>query len=211
MKKDEVQKAMCLYLVTDQRWVKKSLFDDVEKALKGGVTCVQLREKKLKNKAFVEEAIKMKRLCQKYHVPLIINDNVDVLLESDADGVHVGQSDMNAQDVRKRIGSDKILGVSVQTVQQAMKAQQDGADYLGVGAVFSTKTKENATEVDFTTLKTICDIVDIPVVAIGGIDEKNMTDLKGTHIDGIAVVSAIMAQDDIEKATCLLKQKATLI
>lgn len=211
MKKDEVQKAMCLYLVTDQRWVKKSLFDDVENALKGGVTCVQLREKKLENKAFVEEAIKMKRLCQKYHVPLIINDNVDVLLESDADGIHVGQSDMNAQDVRKRIGSDKILGVSVQTVQQAMKAQQDGADYLGVGAVFSTKTKENAMEVDFTTLKTICDIVDIPIVAIGGIDEKNMTDLKGTHIDGIAVVSAIMAQDDIEKATCLLKQKATLI
>lgn len=153
----------------------------------------------------------MKRLCQKYHVPLIINDNVDVLLESDADGIHVGQSDMNAQDVRKRIGSDKILGVSVQTVQQAMKAQQDGADYLGVGAVFSTKTKKNAMEVDFTTLKTICDIVDIPIVAIGGIDEKNMTDLKGTHIDGIAVVSAIMAQDDIEKATCLLKQKATLI
>lgn len=211
LKKDEVQKAMCLYLVTDQRWVKKSLFDDVENALKGGVTCVQLREKKLENKAFVEEAIKMKRLCQKYHVPLIINDNVDVLLESDADGIHVGQSDMNAQDVRKRIGSDKILGVSVQTVQQAMKAQQDGADYLGVGAVFSTKTKKNAMEVDFTTLKTICDIVDIPIVAIGGIDEKNMTDLKGTHIDGIAVVSAIMAQDDIEKATCLLKQKATLI
>lgn len=211
MKRDDIQKAMCLYLVTDQRWVHNSFYEDIEKALVGGVTCVQIREKHLNKEAFIKEAIDIKQLCHQYHVPLIINDNVDVMIASDADGIHVGQSDMAAQDVRKLIGPNKILGVSVQTVEQAQIAYNAGADYLGVGAVFSTSTKDDAVEVHQQTLKEICRAVPVPIVAIGGINEENISYLTHSGIDGVAVVSAIMAQDDVEKATRLLKQKASLL
>lgn len=208
MKKDKIKKAMQLYLVTDRHWLKAhSLYEDVEAAINGGVTCVQLREKHLNHQLFVQEAKELKELCNQNQIPLIINDNVEVMLEVDADGIHVGQSDMQAQDVRKLIGSDKVLGVSVQTVEQAITAQKAGADYLGVGAVFPTGTKDDAIEVDLATLQDICQHVDIPIVAIGGINQENLLQLKGSGIDGIAVVSAIMAAEDIIEATKQLKEK----
>ena len=155
---------MLLYAVTDRSWVgKQTLYEQVESALKGGVTCVQLREKELDQTAFLEEAVEMKKLCSKYGVPLIINDNVDVALKCGADGVHVGQSDMAAGNVRKAVGDKMIVGVSAQTVEQALAAQAAGADYLGVGAVFPTSTKSDAREVSRQTLKDICAAVDIPV------------------------------------------------
>ncbi len=208
MKKDKIKKAMQLYLVTDRHWLKAhSLYEDVEAAINGGVTCVQLREKHLNHQLFVQEAKELKELCNQNQIPLIINDNVEVMLEVDADGIHVGQSDMQAQDVRKLIGSDKVLGVSVQTVEQAITAQNAGADYLGVGAVFLTGTKDDAIEVDLATLQDICQHVDIPIVAIGGINQENLLQLKGSGIDGIAVVSAIMAAEDIIEATKQLKER----
>ncbi|KXU48360.1 MAG: thiamine phosphate synthase [Longibaculum muris] len=208
MKKDKIKKAMQLYLVTDRHWLKAhSLYEDVEAAINGGVTCVQLREKHLNHQLFVQEAKELKELCNQNQIPLIINDNVEVMLEVDADGIHVGQSDMQAQDVRKLIGSDKVLGVSVQTVEQAITAQNAGADYLGVGAVFPTGTKDDAIEVDLATLQDICQHVDIPIVAIGGINQENLLQLKGSGIDGIAVVSAIMAAEDIIEATKQLKER----
>ena len=206
MKKDKIKKAMQLYLVTDRHWLKAhSLYEDVEAAINGGVTCVQLREKHLNHQLFVQEAKELKELCNQNQIPLIINDDVEVMLEVDADGIHVGQSDMQAQDVRKLIGSDKVLGVSVQTVEQAITAQNAGADYLGVGAVFPTK--DDAIEVDLATLQDICQHVDIPIVAIGGINQENLLQLKGSGIDGIAVVSAIMAAEDIIEVTKQLKEK----
>lgn len=208
MKKDKIKKAMQLYLVTDRHWLKAhSLYEDVEAAINGGVTCVQLREKHLNHQLFVQEAKELKKLCNQNQIPLIINDDVEVMLEVDADGIHVGQSDMQAQDVRKLIGSDKVLGVSVQTVEQAITAQNAGADYLGVGAVFPTGTKDDAIEVDLATLQDICQHVDIPIVAIGGINQENLLQLKGSGIDGIAVVSAIMAAEDIIEVTKQLKEK----
>ena len=151
--------------------------------------------------AFYEEALEIKKLCKEKGVPFIINDNVDVALRCDADGVHVGQSDMEAQDVRAKLGADKIIGVSARTVEQAVKAEKMGADYLGVGAVFSTSTKLDAREVSWETLKEICETVSIPVVAIGGITADNLSQLAGTGVDGVAVVSAIFAQKDIKAAT----------
>ncbi|QUN12365.1 thiamine phosphate synthase [Clostridium sp. C1] len=206
MKKD-VKKAMPLYLVTDRRWLKEPLIQTVEKAIQGGVTCVQLREKHLDQKYFVESARQLLSLCHQHHIPLIINDDVDVMITVQADGVHVGQNDMDAKKVREMIGPDKILGVSVRTVEQALKAQQDGADYLGVGSIFVTHTKDDAKKVEIQTLKDICQAVDIPVIAIGGIGQNNLLQLKGTGIDGVAVVSAIMAQDDVFKAAQNLKGK----
>lgn len=208
MKKDKIKKAMQLYLVTDRHWLKAhSLYEDVEAAINGGVTCVQLREKHLNRQLFIREAKELKEICNQNQIPLIINDDVEVMLEVDADGIHVGQNDMQAQDVRKLIGSDKVLGVSVQTVEQAITAQNAGADYLGVGAVFPTETKDDAIEVDLATLQDICQHVDIPIVAIGGINQENLLQLEGSGIDGIAVVSAIMAAEDIFEATKQLKEK----
>lgn len=208
MKKDKIKKAMQLYLVTDRHWLKAhSLYEDVETAINGGVTCVQLREKHLNRQLFIREAKELKEICNQNQIPLIINDDVEVMLEVDADGIHVGQNDMQAQDVRKLIGSDKVLGVSVQTVEQAITAQNAGADYLGVGAVFPTGTKDDAIEVDLATLQDICQHVDIPIVAIGGINQENLLQLEGSGIDGIAVVSAIMAAEDIFEATKQLKEK----
>lgn len=198
---------MPLYLVTDRRWLKESLIQTVEKAIQGGVTCVQLREKNFNHEQLIEEGKQLLALCHQYHIPLIMNDYVDMMLEIQADGVHVGQGDMDAKKVREMIGPDKILGVSVRTMEQALKAQQDGADYLGVGSIFVTHTKDDAKKVEIQTLKDICQAVDIPVIAIGGIGQNNLLQLKGTGIDGVAVVSAIMAQDDVFKAAQNLKGK----
>nr|WP_302598958.1 thiamine phosphate synthase [uncultured Cellulosilyticum sp.] len=201
------QAAMCLYAVTDRSWLNgKALEEQVEAALKGGITCLQLREKDLDEEAFIEEAKKIKKLTDAYKVPFIINDNVNVALAVDADGVHVGQKDMAAQDVRTKLGPDKILGVSAQTVEQAISAQEAGADYIGVGAMFTTSTKKDANATSRETLKEIRKNVHIPIVAIGGINKENLMELAGYGADGIAVVSAIFAQENIEEATRVLKE-----
>ncbi len=192
---------MLLYAVTDSRWLGgRKLSDDVKKAIDGGATFVQLREKELDHDGFLKLANEIKPVCEKANIPFVINDEVEIAIESGADGVHVGQSDMQAKDVRALIGPDMILGVSAQTVEQAKAAEAAGADYLGVGAVFPTGSKDDAAEVSFETLKAICDAVSIPVVAIGGINKENVGELSGSGIAGIAVISAIFAKDDIEKA-----------
>ena len=197
-----------LYAVTDRHWLNgESLYSQVEKALKGGATFVQLREKNLDSAHFLEEAKEIKELCRQYGVPFVINDNVEIALAMDADGVHVGQSDMEAGDVRRKLGADKLIGVSAQTVEQDLLAQERGADYLGVGAVFPTGSKADAVEVGHDTLKAICEAVTIPVVAIGGITRDNVAELKGSGISGIAVISAIFAQKDIQAAAADLKEQ----
>ena len=193
---------MLVYAVTDRTWLNgQTLEEQVEKAIKGGATFLQLREKKLCYDDFLKQAIELKKITDKYNIPFVINDNVDIAIAVDADGVHVGQKDMEAGKVRQKLGQNKIIGVSVQTVEQAILAQKQGADYLGVGAVFSTSTKLDASEVSFETLQKICNAVSIPVVAIGGISQSNILQLKGSGIDGVAVVSAIFAQKDITQAT----------
>lgn len=193
---------MRLYAVTDRTWVgRQSLYEQVEAALRGGVTCVQLREKDLDAEAFLEEAKQIRTLCHSYHVPFIINDNVDIALAVGADGVHVGQDDMSVADVRRRVGDAMMIGVSAHSVEEALRAQEGGADYLGVGAMFTTATKTNVSATSKETLREICQTVQIPVVAIGGISEQNMLQLAGLGMDGVALVSAIFAADDIE-ATC---------
>ena len=205
--REQLRKDLLLYAVTDRSWLgNETLYEQVEKALKGGATFIQLREKELDEEHFMEEAVALKELCHKYHVPFVINDNVRIAKDMDADGVHVGQSDMEADDVRKILGEDKILGVSAQTVEQAVLAEKMGADYLGVGAVFSTSTKKDAADVSKETLKAICEAVNIPVIAIGGIGADNILSLQGSGICGIAVVSAIFAAKDIEAATKVLKE-----
>lgn len=201
-----VKEAMLLYAVTDRSWLNgRSLYEDVEKALAGGITCLQLREKNLDFDSFVQEADLLKKLCADWQVPFIINDNVQVAAACKADGIHVGQQDMDACEVRKLVGKDCIIGVSAQTVAQAIAAEKAGADYLGVGAVFPTSTKNDADAVSLETLKAICQAVSIPVAAIGGIHQQNMELLRHTGIDGVAVVSAIFAQTDIRAATEQLK------
>lgn len=201
------KKDLLLYAVTDRRWLGgRRLADQVEEALKGGVTFVQLREKDLDEERFLEEAREIKELCGRYQVPFVINDNVDIAQAVDADGVHVGQSDMEAGDVGARLGQDKIIGVSAQTVEQALLAESRGADYLGVGAVFATGSKADASEVDHETVKAICQAVHIPVIAIGGITGENVGALTGTGVCGAAVISAIFAQEDVEEGTRKLKE-----
>jgi len=200
------KKDLLLYAVTDRHWLNgRSLEDVVKESLDGGVTFVQLREKTLEDDKFLEEAKNLKKLCKEYNVPFVINDNVDIAIAMDADGVHVGQSDMEAGNVREKLGPDKIIGVSAQTVEQAVLAEQRGADYLGVGAVFPTGSKDDAVEVSHETLKAICEAVSIPVIAIGGIGIANVKELAGSGIVGIAVISAIYAAKDIKKATEDLK------
>lgn len=195
-----------LYAVTDRSWLgEKTLYEQVELALRGGATCVQLREKELNAEDFLTEARKIKPLCARYGVPLIINDNVTLAIEVNADGVHVGQEDMDAQDVRSLIGPDKILGVTAKTVEQAQRAQRNGADYLGSGAVFGSTTKRNAKPMSMELLKSICQSVSIPVVAIGGIHRGNIASLAGTGIRGAAVVSGIFAAADIEEECRVLR------
>ncbi len=196
-----------LYAVTDRHWLgNQTLLEQVQEALDGGATCIQLREKQLDDKTFLQEAIEIQKLCKQYQVPFIVNDNVDIAKTMHADGIHVGQSDMEALDVRKELGKDVILGVSAQTVEQAKKAEAHGADYLGVGAVFPTGSKDDAEDVSYETLKAICEAVSIPVIAIGGITQDNVKELAGSGIVGIAVISAIFAQQHITQATKDLKQ-----
>ena len=203
------KESLLLYAITDRYWLNgRTLYSVVEEALEGGATFLQLREKNLDSEHFLEEAKELQGLCRKYGVPFIINDNVDVALAMGADGIHVGQHDMEAGDVRRLLGPDKILGVSAQTVEQAVLAEKRGADYLGVGAVFPTGAKDDAEEVSHDTVRAICEAVSIPVVAIGGISQKNVMQLSGTGICGIAVISAIFAQKDIREATALLKKSA---
>ncbi|MCR1961056.1 thiamine phosphate synthase [Thomasclavelia cocleata] len=191
-----------LYLVTDRKWLNgRKLTDDLEKAILGGVTTIQLREKNLSNEEFISIAKDVKKVCQKYHIPLIINDNLEVALATNSDGIHIGQNDIPASIVRKQIGPDKILGVSVHNLKEAFQAKIDGADYVGVGAIFSTETKNDATNVTLDSLKKICDNIDLPVVAIGGINLDNISKLKDINIAGIAVVSAIMKANDITAAS----------
>lgn len=200
------KESLLLYAVTDRTWLNgATLYEQVEQALQGGATFIQLREKQLDEAHFLEEAIQIQALCRRYHVPFVVNDNVDIALKMDADGVHVGQSDMEAGNVRAMLGPDKIIGVSAQTVEQALLAQERGADYLGVGAVFPTGSKDDADDVSHETLKAICQAVNIPVVAIGGISRDNVLQLSGSGICGIAVISAIFAQKDIKAATENLK------
>ena len=201
-----------LYAVTDRSWVgRQTLARQVEAALKGGATCVQLREKELDRDAFLAEAEELKALCARFGVPLIINDDVELALEVDADGVHVGQEDMDARDVRRLIGENKILGVTAKTVEQARKARQAGADYLGSGAVFGSATKRNARPMSRELLQAICESVTIPVVAIGGIHRGNIASLAGTGIRGAAVVSGIFAAADIEAECRLLRAEIAKI
>ena len=200
------KKDLLLYAVTDRHWLNgRTLYSQVEEALKGGATFIQLREKELDEEHFLEEAKEIKELCRRYQVPFVINDNVEIALAVDADGVHVGQSDMEAGDVRAKLGPDKMIGVSAQTVEQAVMAEQNGADYLGVGAVFPTGSKADALEVSHDTLIAICKAVKIPVIAIGGISKENILELSGSGVCGIAVISAIFAKDDIEEAARELK------
>jgi len=198
-----------LYAVTDRSWLRgRTLLQQVEAAIRGGAGMVQLREKDLEFDAFLAEARQMVKLCKEYGVPLIINDNVEVALKSGADGVHVGQEDMQARDVRRMIGPDKILGVTAKTVSQAQLAQAAGADYLGSGAVFGSATKLNARPMDMETLRQICASVSIPVVAIGGVNRDNIASLAGTGVAGAAVVSGIFSAADIEMECRLLRNLA---
>ena len=200
------KKDLILYAVTDRSWLNgRRLYDDVEKAIRGGSTLIQLREKNLTHEEFKSEALEIQQLCKKYKIPFIINDDVELAREINADGVHVGQDDMEAGNVRNLIGGEKILGVSVQTPEQAVLAESKGADYLGAGAVFHTTSKLDAADVSHETLKKICSSVKIPVVAIGGINAKNINQLAGTGIAGVAIISAIFAAGDIEKSASELR------
>ena len=197
-------KDLLLYAVTDRHWLNgRTLVDVVKESLDGGVTMIQLREKSLDEGKFLEEAKELQALCRERHVPFIVNDNVDIAKAMDADGVHVGQDDMAALDAK--LGPDKLIGVSAHTVEEALLAEKQGADYLGVGAVFPTSSKSDVGEMSYETLKAICKAVSIPVVAIGGISGENVGKLAGSGICGVAVISAIYAQKDIRAAAADLK------
>ena len=206
--KEEMRDSMLVYAVTDRHWLKdgETLRDKTEEALKGGATFVQLREKDGDRETILSLGRELKELCEEYKVPFVLDDDVALAEELDADGVHVGQSDRPASEVRRLIGPDKILGVSAQTVEQALQAENDGADYLGVGAVFATGSKDDADDVSHDTLEAICRAVKIPVVAIGGISKNNILQLKGRGLAGVAVISAIYAQEDITAATAELRE-----
>lgn len=203
---------LLLYAVTDRSWAyRQSLYEQIEDALRGGVTMVQLREKYMDAEAFVEEAVQIKALCNAYHVPLIINDHVEVALKSGADGVHVGIEDTPVEEIRKKAGPDFIIGATAKTIEQAVAAEKAGADYLGVGAVFPSPTKKDAIRITNEQLKEICSAVSIPAVAIGGISLKNMDEIKGSGVKGIAVVSAVFAAENIRETTAALKIKAQAV
>lgn len=208
--KEQIRKAMLLYAVTDQSWLKEeeTLLDVVKDVLKNGATFLQIREKDLNEADFEAEAKKLQDICKVYNVPYVVNDNVEVAMRIDADGVHVGQSDIKGRDIRAMIGEDKILGISAGTVAEAIAAEQAGADYIGVGAIFGTSTKKNARNMTMDRLNEIIKSVNIPIVAIGGINASNMSELKGSGVDGVAVVSAIFAAENPGQATKELLVKA---
>lgn len=204
--KDEIRRGMLLYAVTDQSWLKEGerLPAVCEAVLSSGATFLQIREKDLDPGAFETEAARLKALCKRYGVPFVVNDSVEIALAIDADGVHVGQSDIRGRDIRSLIGPDKILGISAGTVEEAVAAEHAGADYIGVGAVFGTSTKKNARNLTVSKLREITEAVSIPVVAIGGINKNNLMELAGSGVDGVAVVSAIFAAEDPGRATAEL-------
>lgn len=205
------RKNILLYAVTDRSWLNgRTLAQDVEKALLGGVTMIQLREKNLSEDNYIKEAIQIKKICEKYDVPLIINDNINVAIKSGADGVHVGQDDTDVALLRQNYNYKGIIGATAHNVEEAMQAEKSGADYLGVGAIFSTSTKNNTVPITYDILKDVCSAVSIPVCAIGGISSNNILSLNGSGIDGIAVVSAVFANKDIVKGTKTLKAKAII-
>ena len=194
-------KALMLYAITDRTWLNgKALSEAVEEAILGGATFIQLREKNLNYDEFLNAAIEIKTVTDKYNIPFVINDNVDIACVVNADGVHIGQSDEEIKIAREKLGFDKIIGLSAKTVKEAIQAEKNGADYIGVGAIYNTSTKLDADNVSFETLKEICKSVSIPVVAIGGISKDNVLELTGTGISGISVISAIFAQDNIKSA-----------
>ena len=199
---------LLLYGVTDSKYLKgRKMSELVEEAILGGVTMIQLREKEMTHESFKQEALDVQSVCQKHHVPLIINDDVELCKEIDADGVHIGQDDLNLKEARKILGEDKIIGVSAHNYEEAKIALENGADYLGVGAIFATQTKDDAQNISMETLNEICQKVDIPVVAIGGINQVNILEFMGVAIDGVAIVSSIFGSNDIQKASSLLKDK----
>ena len=201
------KKTMLLYAVTDRAWTgKQSLVEQVESALRGGATCIQLREKDLNEEEFLAEALQISALCKRYQVPFFVNDNVEIAIQCKADGVHVGQEDMSAAKVRQRVGDDMMIGVSVHSVKEALTAVKNGADCLGVGAMFGTSTKKDADVLSKDVLRNICAAVTIPVVAIGGINRSNLLQLSGTGVDGVALVSAIFSAKDIEQECRTLRQ-----
>lgn len=201
-----------LYLVTDRSWVgEMSLESQIEEAIKGGVTIVQLREKNIDEKEFLKLASNVKLITDKYNVKLIINDNVEVAKDIDADGVHLGQGDMDILEARRILGDEKIIGISTKTMEQALDAEKKGADYLGVGAIFSTSTKLDAKSIDSEVFKNIYETIKIPIVAIGGISLENISLLRNTKISGVAVVSGILAQKDIKKAAMNLREEVEKI
>lgn len=203
--KEEIKKAMCLYAVSDSMWLNgRTLPEVARQALEGGATFMQIREKELPRDKFLALAKEVKKVTDEFHIPYVVNDEVEIAKEIQADGVHIGQSDQALVEVRKILGPDKIIGVSAQTVEQAKEAEKNGADYLGVGSIFTTSTKLDADDVSLETLKEICDAVSIPVVAIGGINAGNILDLRGTHVDGVAVVSGIFAAKNIKEDTAKL-------
>lgn len=209
----EIKDSMCLYAVTDSMWLNgRTLPEVVEEALEGGATFLQIREKEMPQEELIALAKEVKKVTDRYHVPYVVNDEVEIAKIIDADGVHIGQSDKALVEAREMLGNDKIIGVSAQTVAQAVEAEKNGADYLGVGSIFTTSTKLDADDVSLETLRAICDAVTIPVVAIGGINKDSILDLKGTNVDGVAVVSAIFAAKDIKRDTSeLLKIAKKLV
>lgn len=204
--KDEIRRGMLLYAVTDRSWLQEgqTLLSVCEDVLANGATFLQIREKDLDADAFEAEAAKLKALCARYQVPYVVNDSVEIALAIDADGVHVGQSDIKGRDIRSMLGENKILGISAGTVAEAIAAEKAGADYIGVGAVFATSTKKNARTLTVEKLREISRAVSIPVVAIGGIQANNLMELSGSGVDGVAVVSAIFAAEQPGKATAQL-------
>lgn len=205
--RDEIRKALCLYAVTDRTWLREgeTLIQVCREVLEHGVTFLQLREKELNEEKVLEEACQLKQLCDEYRIPFVVNDNVEIALKADADGVHVGQSDIQGRDIRALLGPDKILGMTARTVEEAVAAEKAGADYIGSGAVFGSSTKKNAKTLPMETLRDICRAVTIPVVAIGGIDEKNIMELSGSGVDGAAIVSGIFAAEEPKKAAGKLR------
>ena len=201
--KDEIRSSMLLYAITDRMWLKpgENLIDICKNVLANGASFLQIREKDLNEEDFEKEAQALKSLCKKYRVPFVVNDSVEIALDIDADGVHVGQSDIKGRDIRAMLGEDKILGISAGTVPEAIAAENAGADYIGVGAVFGTSTKKDARNLTVEQLKEIKAAVSIPVVAIGGINASNINELEGSNVDGVAVVSAIFAAENPGKAT----------
>lgn len=207
--RDEIRAAMLLYAVTDRTWLgARTLPDVVEEVLSGGATFLQVREKGMDHDAFLAEARQLREVARRHHVPFVVNDSVEVALACGADGVHVGQDDIRGRDIRALMGPDRIVGMTARTVEAAVAAQRAGADYLGVGAVFGSTTKKNARPLSLDELRAICDAVTIPVVAIGGINAGNLALLRGSGVDGVAVVSGLFAQPDPKQAAARLRRLA---